>query len=87
MNILKELYYGKISEIDRRMRPIPDPKTNKELLAYEELKNKLSNEDFELFTKFFDLYQTRIDKELEEKYIQGFKTGLQIGVESSKIKL
>ena len=87
MNILKELYYGKISEIDRRIMPIPDPKTNKELLAYEELKNKLSNEDFELFTKFFDLYQTRIDKELEEKYIQGFKTGLQIGVESSKIKL
>ena len=51
------------------------------------LKDTLSKEDFKLFSQYIDLFQKRVDKDLEEKYIQGFKTGLQIGIESSKIKL
>ena len=87
MNILKELYYGNINELDRKTRPMPNPLTDKELLTYQKLKDTLSKEDFELFSQYIDLFQKRVDKDLEEKYIQGFKTGLQIGIESSKIKL
>lgn len=87
MNILKELYYGNIAEISRRTQPIPNPKTDKELLTYEELKEKLPEQLNELFEKFVDLISDRYGKEMEDKYIQGFKTGLLIGIESNKIDL
>ena len=35
MNILQELYYGNISEFDRRTKPRIEPSKNKELIAYD----------------------------------------------------
>lgn len=66
---------------------MPNPKTDKELLTYEELKEKLPEQLSELFEKFVDLISDRYGKEMEDKYIQGFKTGLLIGIESNKIDL
>ena len=87
MNILKELYGDKISEINRISITVPKKLKEKELNAYDTLKARLSKEDFKVFEDFLELYGERKDFELEEKYIQGFKTGILIGIECSKIKL
>lgn len=60
--------------------------TLKKLKLYEELKSKLETNLKELFLKYSDLYGERMDKALEDKYIQGFKIGLLIGIECNKIK-
>ncbi len=85
MNILKELYYGNIAEISRTVK-FNTKKLNKEEKLYNKLKENLSPEDLKLFKEYLELYDERLDKFAEEKYINGFKTGLLIGVECSKIK-
>ena len=85
MNRLKELYYGNIAEISRTVK-FNTKKLNKEEKLYNKLKENLSPEDLKLFKEYLELYDERLDKFAEEKYINGFKTGLLIGVECSKIK-
>jgi len=87
MNILRELYNGNIEEISRRIHPKNDTRTDKELLTYNELKSKLTPELDELFERLMDLIVDRYGLALEDKYIQGFKTGVLIGIECSKIEL
>lgn len=85
MNILKELYYGNIAEISRTVK-FNTKKLNKEEKLYNKLKENLSPEDLKLFKEYLELYDERLDKFAEEKYINGFKTGLLIGVECGKLK-
>ena len=85
MNILKELYYGNIAEISRTVK-FNTKKLNKEEKLYNKLKENLSPLDLKLFKEYLELYDERLDKFAEEKYINGFKTGLLIGDEWSKIK-
>ena len=85
MNILKELYYGNIAEISRTVK-FNTKKLNKEEKLYNKLKENLSPEDLKLFKEYLELYDERLDKFTEEKYINGFKTGLLIGVECGKLK-
>jgi len=87
MNILRELYNGNIEEISRRIHPKNDTRTDKELLTYNELKSKLTPELDELFERLMDLIVDRYGLALEDKYIQGFKTGVLIGIECSKLEL
>jgi len=87
MNILRELYNGNIEEISRRIHPKNDTRTDKELLTYNELKGKLTPELDELFERLMDLIVDRYGLALEDKYIQGFKTGVLIGIECSKLEL
>lgn len=87
MNILKELYYGNIAEIQRKPKAISKTRVKKEFAVYDKIKAKLSPDDFALLEKFLELYDERKDAELQETYIQGFKTGIQIGFESNKLKL
>lgn len=85
MNRLKELYYGNIAEISRTVK-FNTKKLNKEEKLYNKLKENLSPEDLKLFKEYLVLYDERLDKFAEEKYINGFKTGLLIGVEYGKLK-
>lgn len=85
MNILKELYYGNIAEISRTVK-FNTKKLNKEEKLYNKLKENLSPEDLKLFKEYLELYDESLDKFAEEKYINGFKTGLLIGVECGKLK-
>ena len=85
MNRLKELYYGNIAEISRTVK-FNTKKLNKEEKLYNKLKENLSPEDLKLFKEYLELYDERLDKFAEEKYINGFKTGLLIGVECGKLK-
>ena len=85
MNILKEFYYGNIAEISRTVK-FNTKKLNKEEKLYNKLKENLSPEDLKLFKEYLELYDERLDKFAEEKYINDFKTGLLIGVECGKLK-
>ena len=85
MNILKELYYGRLAEISRTSK-FNIKKLNKEEELYNKLKENLSQEGPKLLKEYLELYDERLDKFAEEKYTIGFKTGLLIGVECGKIK-
>lgn len=86
MEILKELYYGNISECDRKISPTPKL-PDKEYLTYERIKELLPNKDKQLIDLFIDLLCERYDQQLENTYIQGFKTGLNIAIECNNLKL
>ena len=86
MEILKELFFGNIAEVSRR-----DIKLNflreKELELYEVVKEKLPEGNKELLDEFLDKFNKTYDEELTDKYIQGFKTGVLIGIEVNNIEL
>ena len=87
MNILQELYYGNIGEVNRKRNPKFTPNINKELALYNDICKLLNKEQREIFEKFLDLCGENHGNELEDTYIQGFKTGLLLAIESSKIEL
>ena len=87
MNILKELYYGNVNECSSPRKPKTNPKIDKEFIIYEKLLEQLTEEQKQLFEEFIALCDDRQCKDLEDKYIQGFKTGLLIAIESSKLEL
>ena len=74
MNILKELYYGNIAEISRNVK-FNTKKLNKEEKLYNKLKENLSPEDLKKKKKYLVLYDERLDKFAEEKYINASKQG------------
>lgn len=85
MNILENLYYGNLCEYDRKIPPQIRPLQDKIANLYEEIKEKLSKEDFTLFEKFLDSYDDLQEKSIIDKYVRGFKTGLLIGLEAFNI--
>jgi len=86
MNILQELYYGNINESERITKPNIEPSKNKELIAYDTLKSKLNEEQDKLFENFLELTLETQSEDLEDKYIQGFKTGLRVAIEAFNLK-
>ena len=87
MNILKELYYGNVCEASRRIN-IKDSKLRKEEYdLYEKIKNMLPEDKRDLMDRFMDIIGINCGEELEDRYIQGVKTGVLIGVEASNIEL
>ncbi len=84
MKILDELYNGNVCEIHRK---IPQNKSKIEFELYEQLKNKLDKDQLSLFLNYCDIVGERCDLAMQDKYIQGFKTGLLIGIECKDINL
>lgn len=84
MNIIKELYYGNIAE-SQRPNKVPRKLLDKELKAYDNLKSNLTYEQSKLLDNFIEIMSDNHSIEKTETYISGFKTGLLLGVESSKI--
>ena len=80
MNILRELYYGNIAEANEKMN-IDEKKLNQETKCYDRLKAELNEELNEILEEFIDLYGERLNNFAEDKYINGFKTGLLIAIE------
>lgn len=82
MKILDKLYYGKINEYYQNSIKVKD---NEKLLeTYNKLKLQLNPEQNELFDKYIEMQDNIIEKAYKQKYINGFKTGLLIGIETSK---
>ena len=80
MNILRELYYGQIAEVNEKMN-IDEKKLKQETKCYDRLKAELNEEQNEVLEEFIDLYGERLNNFAEDKYINGFKTGLLIAIE------
>ncbi len=49
-----------------------------------EIKQKLSPEDYELYTKLIDLLEERHGKKIDFSYEQGFKLGVRVGIECTE---
>lgn len=86
MKILKELYYGNISEISRKTKTRDIEKEKREDFLYDTLKKTLDiPQNIKLLEEFINLYGDRLEERNIEAYINGFKTGLLIGIECSDI--
>ena len=85
MSILDELYYGNISGADYRISEECKTLYKKLSLAYDKLKERLSEEDFACVDECIKLHVESSALIEKDMYIQGFKTGLLIGIECNKI--
>lgn len=87
MEILKELFFGNISEVNRVRKSTNQNMREKEGVLYDTIKNKLPKGDDKLLDDFLDILWARIEEDLIDKYIQGIKTGILIGLEVNNIDL
>ena len=87
MKILEELFYGNVDETSRRIDATLKAKRKKEVELINELMNLLPEKERPKFEKLLVMIDDNYAYELKDKYIQGVKTGILIGVESSQIEL
>ena len=87
MNIIEELFHGNVSGCNRKMPLEYKECCHKELELYNKLIDTLHTEYHELLEKFIKAKEDTLCFTEQDFYILGFKTGLLLGVESSKIDL
>lgn len=87
IDILEELYNGNIQEVFRRPSEEYQSYCIKENDAYNKLSKELNQEQLKLLDKYIELSQNSNEIEVKERYKQGFKTGILIGIECKNIKL
>ena len=87
MKILEELFYGNVDEISRRIDANLKAKRKKEIELSNEIMNLLPEKERPKFERLMIMIDDNYAYELKDKYIQGVKTGILIGVESSQIEL
>ena len=85
MTILENLYYGNIDELSRKSNVFLKD-VNNEILCYDKLMAILNEEQKQLFEEYIQAYENKMDNFACEKYVNGFKTGFLIALESTKIK-
>ena len=87
MKILEELFYGNVDETSRKIDATLKAKRRKEVELSNELMNLLPEKERPKFERLLVMIDDNYAYELKDKYIQGLKTGILIGVESSQIEL
>ena len=87
MKILEELFYGNVDESTRKMGEYLKNKRKKEFELSNEIMDLLPEKERPKFEKLLVMIDDNYAYELKDKYIQGVKTGILIGVESSQIEL
>jgi len=87
MKILEELFYGNLDESTRKMGEYLKNKREKEVELIDEIMALLPEKERPKFEKLMIMIDDNYAYELKDKYIQGVKTGILIGVESSQIEL
>ena len=87
MKILEELFYGNVDETSRRIDATLKAKRKKEMELSNELMALLPEKEKPKFERLMIMIDDNYAYELKDKYIQGVKTGILIGVESSQIEL
>jgi len=87
MKILEELFYGNIDETARNMSENFKKNNKKEVELINEIMELLPEKEKPKFEKLLVMIDDNYAYELKDKYIQGVKTGILIGVESSQIEL
>ena len=86
MKILEELFYVNIDETSRKIDSNLKAKWKKEIELSNEIMNLLPEKERLKFEKLMIMIDDNYAYELKDKYIQGVKTGILIGVESSQIE-
>ena len=84
MEILKELYYGNISEFSRRKSREID---KKEIALLDTIQECFSEEQRKIVDELIETIILGFDDDLADKYVQGLKTGVLIGLEFNSIEL
>ena len=87
MKILEELYYGNIADGVFKDSEKVKKLVKKEMALYEIVKDKLADEDKHLIDDYDEASVACESQRLAETYINGFKTGLLIGIEASDFDL
>ncbi|MBQ8425717.1 MAG: hypothetical protein IJX17_06855 [Clostridia bacterium] len=87
MKILEELFYGNVDETARKIDATLKAKRKKEIELSNELMSLLPEKERPKFERLMIMIDDNYAYELKDKYIQGVKTGILIGVESSQIEL
>ena len=87
MKILEELFYGNVDESTRKIGAYLKNKRKKEFELSNEIMELLPEKERPKFEKLLVMIDDNYAYELKDKYIQGVKTGILIGVESSQIEL
>ena len=86
MNIIDEIFYGNISGANCKTTNEYKKSCAKELKLYEKIKQKLNKEDMELVEELLKLYGDSASIAEKNFYKYGFKVGLLIGIECSKLE-
>ena len=76
-SIIEQIYYGNISEFDRKTVV----KGDAELQAYEAIYSRLNAEEKALFDKFEEILSMNYGEELRATFERGFKMGARIAIE------
>ena len=87
MNIIDEIFYGNVSGIGNKTSPAYRKACQQEFKQYEKVKSALKEKDMKLVDELLKLSMESVSISEKDFYIQGFKTGLLIGIESTKIDL
>jgi len=87
IDILEELFNGNIQEVFRTMSKEYKTMKKKESVAYDNLAKVLNDEQLKLLDNYIEASQDSNEIEVKERYKQGFKTGVLIGIECKNIKL
>ena len=87
MKILEELFYGNLDESTRKIGAYLKNKRKKAFELSNEIMDLLPEKERPKFEKLLVMIDDNYAQELKDKYIQGVKTGILIGVESSQIEL
>ena len=85
MKVLDELFYGNISGADLKTSAKHKKACEKELEVYHKLKATLNEEQDNLLEELLNLNSDSGAICEKDFFIYGFKVGLHIGIESSKL--
>ena len=78
-DILKQLFYGELKEAERPMGSLQKTKEFARLdEAYNALQEALSEQQRELFDRYYSAHATFASLENERFYTNGIKTGMQL---------
>ena len=82
-SIIEQIYYGNISEFDRR-RVV---KNDDELQAYDAIYDRLNAEEKALFDKFEEILSMNYGEEPRETFERGFKIGARMALEIAEFEI
>lgn len=84
IDILEELYNGKVDAVHQKMSKKYQIITDKEITLLNKIKELITSEIKDLLEEYERLNNESTEQLALERYKIGFKTGLQIGLELNK---
>ena len=86
-SIIHELFCGNVDEVSRRIEITDKKKYEQECKLYDLLKESITKEQSKQLDEFIECLLDRMIDVEENRYVQGFKVGLLLGVECCNLEL